>query len=96
MQRQAISIKPVIKNQDEGQASGGPSERPLDRFGAAARKNDMPFDGTSFSPRPEKPARPALCDNAVSILIIAISFSLLVMPLSMAGLVDLAWYLRGH
>ena len=56
----------------------------------------MPFDGTNFSLRPEKPARPAPSDNVVTILIIIISFSLLFMPVSMAGLIDIVWYLRGH
>ena len=56
---------------------------------------EMPFDGTGFPPRREEPNRPAPGDNAVSIVIIAIAFSLLVMPFSMGGFVDIIRYFRG-
>lgn len=53
----------------------------------------MPFDGVGFPPpRPERrPSRPG--DNTVSVIIIAIAVTLLVMPISMAALVDVVRYL---
>ncbi len=54
----------------------------------------MPFDGTGF--RREQPRRrpPGPGDNAVSIIIIALAFSLLVMPISLTAIVDIVRYLR--
>ena len=53
----------------------------------------MPFDGTGFPERPgRRPSRPG--DNTVSLVIIAIAFSLLVMPISLTALVDIVRYLR--
>ena len=54
----------------------------------------MPFDGTSFPARREQPRRAAPGDNAVSLLIIIIAFGLLVMPISLAALVDIVHYFR--
>ena len=54
----------------------------------------MPFDGTGFpQERPRRrPAKPG--DNTVSIIIIALAFSLLVMPISLTAFVDIVRYLR--
>ena len=54
----------------------------------------MPFDGTGFSDRrpQRRPAKPG--DNAISLIIIALAFSLLVMPISLTALVDIVRYLR--
>ncbi len=54
----------------------------------------MPFDGTGFPERlpRRRPAKPG--DNAVSLIIIALAFSMLVMPISLTALVDIVRYLR--
>ncbi len=54
----------------------------------------MPFDGTGFPERQpgRRPSRPG--DNTVSLIIIALAFSLLVMPISLTALVDIVRYLR--
>ena len=52
----------------------------------------MPFDGRDFPQRP--PRRPTASDNTVSIIILAVAISLLVLPVSLDGLVDIIRYLR--
>lgn len=54
----------------------------------------MPFDGTGFVPAQPDRRRPAPSDNVVTALIIAITFALLAMPVSLAALVDIVRYLR--
>ena len=54
----------------------------------------MPFDGTGFPERKpgRRPRHPG--DNMVSLIIIAIAFSLLIMPISLTALVDIVRYIR--
>ena len=59
----------------------------------SAARSAMPFDGTNF-PHPPPPER-GRSDMAVSIAIVAIAFALLVMPISLATLIDLIRYFRG-
>ena len=54
----------------------------------------MPFDGTNFPERRNQPRRAAPGDNAVTLLIIAVAFGLLVMPISLSAFVDIVRYLR--
>ncbi len=55
----------------------------------------MPFDGTGFLPERQPQRRPAKPgDNAISLIIIALAFSLLVMPISLTALVDIVRYFR--
>ncbi len=55
----------------------------------------MPFDGADFEPRRKKPARSGPGDNLVTVLIVLLAIFMLVMPISLAGLVDTIRYLRG-
>jgi len=55
----------------------------------------MPFDGTDFPQEPARKGGPVHHDNAVSFIIIALVFCLLVAPFSMNALVDIVRYLRG-
>ena len=54
----------------------------------------MPFDGTGFPERlpQRRPAKPGA--NAVSRSLIALAFSMLVMPISLTALVDIVRYIR--
>ncbi len=55
----------------------------------------MPFDGDRLPARqPGRRGRPGPGDNMVSFIIIALAFSLLVMPISVTALVDIVRYLR--
>ena len=54
----------------------------------------MPFDGTEFPREEPRPRRSGPGDNTVSVIIIALAFSLLVMPISLTALVDIIRYLR--
>ena len=56
----------------------------------------MPFDGTGFPERRNLPKRSAGDDNAATVIIVALAFSLLVMPISLSALVDIVRYVRGH
>ena len=56
----------------------------------------MPFDGVDFQPRPEPPSRAAPGERVVSLLVLALALCLLVMPISMAALVDIVRYLQGN
>lgn len=59
----------------------------------------MPFDGTGFPEGrdpPRRPAGPAGDDNAATVIIVALAFSLLVMPISLGALVDIVQYVRGY
>ncbi len=56
----------------------------------------MPFDGTDFSdrrPQPD-PAKPS--DNAVCLLIIAVAFGALVLPISLQAFADIFRYVHHH
>lgn len=55
----------------------------------------MPFDGVDFQPKREQPDRPAANERIYSLLFLVIAIFLLVMPISMAGLVDIVRYLQG-
>ncbi len=56
----------------------------------------MPFDGTEFPERRDPPRRPAGSDTAATLVITAVAFGLLVMPISLSALVDIVHYMRGH
>ena len=57
----------------------------------------MPFDGIDFIRREDPPpAKPSPSENALTILILVLALSLLVFPVSAAGLVDLVAYVRGN
>lgn len=56
----------------------------------------MPFDGTGFPERRNSPRRSAGDDNAATLIIVAVAFSLLVMPISLGALVDIVQYMRGN
>jgi hypothetical protein len=55
----------------------------------------MPFDGAGFPPRRDEPQRSARNDNAVTVIIIAVSASLLLMPITATALIDIIRYVRG-
>ena len=55
----------------------------------------MPFDGVDFQVKRNQPDRPAPNEKVVAILIVLFAICMLVMPVSMAGLVDLVQYFRG-
>jgi hypothetical protein len=54
----------------------------------------MPFDAAGFPPAPPRPERRRSGDNVVTALIIVLSVALLVMPVSLAALMDIAHYLQ--
>lgn len=54
----------------------------------------MPFDGTGFPARPDQPRRSNHNDNIVSLIIIALAFCLLLMPIPLVVLIDIARYLQ--
>ena len=54
----------------------------------------MPFDGAGFQPERNGPGRSTPSDNVVTLIIIAFALALLVMPLSLAALVDIVHYVR--
>ena len=54
----------------------------------------MPFDGTGFQPEPRGRGPSAPSDNMITMIIVAFALALLVMPISVAGLVDLVKYIR--
>ncbi len=56
----------------------------------------MPFDGMDFQERPEPPGRAAPGEKIVSMLLLILAISLLVMPISMAGLFDLVHYIASR
>lgn len=56
----------------------------------------MPFDGTDFPERRNPPRRPAGSDTAATLIIAAVAFGLLVMPISLSALVDIVRYVRGY
>ncbi len=56
----------------------------------------MPFDGSDFPVPPGPPRRSTASDNAVTLLIIALSLSALLLPVSMAGFADIVHYLEGR
>lgn len=56
----------------------------------------MPFDATGFPAGPDRPERPGPSDGAVTAIIVALAFCLLVLPISLGAFVDIVRYLRGH
>ena len=56
----------------------------------------MPFDATGFPQEPQQPRRSTRSDNVVSVAIVAIAVALLITPISLAAVVDLVRYARGH
>jgi hypothetical protein len=53
----------------------------------------MPFDGAGFQPeRGPRPSAPS--DNLVTLIIVAFAMALLVMPVSVAAIVDIVTYIR--
>jgi hypothetical protein len=56
----------------------------------------MPFDATGFPHEPKPHRRSTRSDNIVSATIIALALGLLITPISLAALVDLLRYARGH
>jgi len=63
---------------------------PWQRF----KGKQMPFDGTGFPARPEQPRHSNRADNIVSFIIIALASCLLLMPISLVVLIDIARYLQ--
>jgi len=63
---------------------------PRQRF----KGKQMPFDGTGFPARPDQPRRSNHTDNMVSFIIIALASCLLLMPISLFVLIDVARYLQ--
>jgi len=63
---------------------------PRQRF----KGEQMPFDGTGFPARPDQPRRSNHNDNIVSLIIIALAFCLLLMPIPLVVLIDIARYLQ--
>ena len=55
----------------------------------------MPFDGADLDPPRKKPARGGAGDNLVTVLIVVLAICMLVMPISVASLMDTVRYLRG-
>ena len=58
----------------------------------------MPFDGAGFPERHDRPPRRAHMpsDNLVTAIIVAVAVCLLVTPISMAALMDIIRFMRGH
>ncbi len=56
----------------------------------------MPFDGVDFLSKRNQPARPSRSENVLTVLLLVLGLSLLLLPVSAAGLVDIVTYLRGH
>ena len=53
----------------------------------------MPFDGTDFEPQPKRPPPPVARDTLLCVAIFVAAMSLLVLPVSLDGLVDLVRFL---
>jgi hypothetical protein len=53
----------------------------------------MPFDGAGFQPE-RGPGPSAPSDNMVTFIIVAFALALLVMPVSVAAIVDIVAYVR--
>jgi hypothetical protein len=54
----------------------------------------MPFDGAGFQPERPVPRPAAPSDNVVTLIIVAFALALLVMPVSVAAIVDIVAYFR--
>ncbi len=54
----------------------------------------MPFDGTDFSDRRPQPDPDKPSDNAVCLLIIAVAFGALVLPISLQAFADIFRYVH--
>jgi len=52
------------------------------------------FDGIDFPPRP--PGRPPVNDRGLTIVIVIFAMTMLITPISLAGLVDIIRYISGH
>ncbi len=52
------------------------------------------FDGVDIPPRP--PGRPPVNDKGLTIVIVIFAMAMLITPISLASLVDIIRYLRGH
>ena len=55
----------------------------------------MPFDGVDFPARREPPAPPPRGEKLFGLLFLLLAICSLVLPISMAALVDLVRYIRG-
>ena len=55
----------------------------------------MPFDGIDFMARRNQPARPSRAENVLTVLLLVLGLSLLILPVSAVGLVDIVTYIRG-
>ncbi len=55
----------------------------------------MPFDGAGFQPERRGSGPSAPSDNTITLIIVAFALALLVMPVSVAGFVDLVNYFKG-
>jgi hypothetical protein len=56
----------------------------------------VPFDGIDFLTRRKQPARPSGSENLLTVLLLLLGLTLLVLPVSAAGLVDLVTYIRSR
>ncbi len=56
----------------------------------------MPFDGAGYPPKRQEPRRRSFSENALHVCLLVFALVLLVMPVSVAALVDLVRYLHGH
>ncbi|WP_428394727.1 hypothetical protein [Lichenicoccus sp.] len=55
----------------------------------------MPFDGVDFERDRKKPEREAAGEKVFRILFLVVAITMLVMPVSAAGLIDIVQYVRG-
>ncbi|WP_158743114.1 hypothetical protein [Acidisphaera sp. L21] len=55
----------------------------------------MPFDGSDFDPRPPR-GRPPVNETAMTVAVVLFALSMLIMPISLGGLVDIIRYIHGH
>lgn len=54
----------------------------------------MPFDGTNFQPEGEKPHRASTEERVFGVIFVVVVLALLLMPISMASLVDIVHFLH--
>ena len=55
----------------------------------------MPFDGVDFQAKREEPRRPPPGEKVFGLIFLLLAICSLVLPISMAALVDIVRYLRG-
>ncbi len=55
----------------------------------------MPFDGLDFPPKPRQPDRAPPGERVFTLMFLVLAICSLVMPISMAALVDIIQFIRG-